>query len=101
MPRTHASLKGDLYDVIINATSAGHKGAVPRLPGQLLAPGGDCYDLSYNKAHEAFAAWARDQGARVNADGLGMLVEQAAVGFELWRGVRPETASVLKELRAG
>jgi len=100
-PRTHASLKGDLYDVIVNATSTGHQGFMPKLPGQLLATGGACYDLSYGMAHEPFADWARAQGAARIADGLGMLVEQAAVSFALWRGVRPETAPVLKALRAG
>ncbi|AXQ27221.1 shikimate dehydrogenase [Solimonas sp. K1W22B-7] len=99
VPRTHASLKGDLYDLVINATSVGHQGAAPRLPGQLLAPGGACYDLSYGPAHAPFAAWARSQGAALVADGLGMLVEQAAVSFELWRGVRPQTAGVVEELR--
>ena len=100
-PRTHAALKGDLYDVIVNAVSTGHQGFMPKMPGQLLAPGGACYDLSYGQAHEPFAAWARAQGAARIADGLGMLVEQAAVSFALWRGVRPETAGVLKALRAG
>ena len=99
-PCTHIALKGDRFDLIINATSAGHQGEAPRLPGQLLADGGACYDLSYGKAHEPFAAWARSQGARRIADGLGMLVEQAAASFALWRGRRPETAAVIGELRA-
>jgi shikimate dehydrogenase len=98
-PCTHAALKGDRFDLIIHATSAGHSGALPRLPGQLLAGGGECYDLSYGRAHAPFAAWAKDQGARVIADGLGMLVEQAAESFALWRGVRPQTAEVLASLR--
>lgn len=98
-PCTHLALKGDLFDVIINATSAGHDGRAPRLPGQLLAAGGVCYDLSYGKAFAPFADWARGQQAALVADGLGMLVEQAAVSFELWRGVRPVTAGVLQALR--
>jgi shikimate dehydrogenase len=98
-PCTHLALKGDLFDVIINATSAGHDGRAPRLPGQLLAEGGVCYDLSYGKAFLPFADWARAQRATLVADGLGMLVEQAAVSFELWRGVRPVTAGVLQALR--
>lgn len=100
VPRTHLSLKGDRYDLIINATSAGHSGQMPRLPGQLLADGGACYDLSYGGAFAPFEAWAREQKARRISDGLGMLVEQAAAAFELWRGVRPDTAPVLAALRA-
>ena len=99
VPRTHLSLKGDEYDLIINATSAGHTGAMPRLPGQLLAKGGAAYDLSYGSAHAPFAAWARSQGAVVIADGLGMLVAQAAEAFALWRGIKPELAPVLACLR--
>ena len=99
-PRTHLALKGDQYDLIINATSAGHSGAVPRLPEQLLAAGGEVYDLSYGKAHAPFAEWARAQHAARIADGLGMLVEQAASAFALWRGTRPDTAATLAALRA-
>lgn len=100
VPRTHLALKGDSYDLIINATSAGHAGAMLRLPGQLLAAGGACYDLSYGAAHAPFAAWAKSQAAACLADGLGMLVAQAAEAFTLWRGQRPETALVLAALRA-
>ncbi len=99
VPRTHLALKGDTYDLIINATSAGHSGAMPRLPGQLLAKGGAVYDLSYGAAHAPFASWAKSQGAGVIADGLGMLVAQAAEAFALWRGLRPELAPVLACLR--
>jgi shikimate dehydrogenase len=99
VPRTHVALKGDRYDVIINATSAGHDGALPILPGALLAEGGDCYDLSYGAASQPFCNWARSQKAARSSDGLGMLVEQAASSFERWRGVRPQTAPVLAELR--
>lgn len=99
VPRTHVALKGDRYDVIVNATSAGHAGSLPMLPGQLLAEGGDCYDLSYGAASQPFCKWARSQNAARQADGLGMLVEQAASSFERWRGVRPDTAPVLAELR--
>jgi len=99
VPRTHLALKGDRYDLIINATSAGHSGQMPRLPGQLLADGGACYDLSYGTAFEPFRRWAETQKAARVSDGLGMLVEQAASAFELWRGVRPQTADVLNSLR--
>lgn len=99
VPRTHLSLKGDRYDLVINATSAGHANTMPRLPGQILAEGGVCYDLSYGAAAEPFCTWARAQGAALQADGLGLLVEQAAAAFDLWRGVRPDTAPVLAALR--
>ena len=98
-PATHIALKGDTFDLIINATSAGHSGGMPRMPGQLLAEGGTCYDLSYGKAFEPFAAWACTQGAVRVSDGLGMLVEQAAAAFEIWRGVKPETKTVLQRVR--
>lgn len=98
-PRTHLALKGDRYDLILNATSAGHAGTMPLLPGPLLAAGGACYDLSYGDAHAPFAAWAHAQGAHRIADGLGMLVEQAAGSFQRWRGLRPQTGPVLAELR--
>jgi shikimate dehydrogenase len=99
LPRTHLALKGDSFDLILNATSAGHTGEMPRLPGQLLAPGGVCYDLSYGTAFAPFAAWARAQGAAAVHDGLGMLVEQAAAAFALWFGQRPDTRAVLAALR--
>lgn len=99
VPRTHLALKGDQYDLIINATSAGHAGAMPRLPGQVLARSGAAYDLSYGAAHEPFKTWAEAQGAAIIADGLGMLVAQAAEAFALWRGIQPELAPVLACLR--
>lgn len=99
-PRTHATLKGDQFDLIINATSAGHSGVMPRMPSHLLVAGGACYDLTYGAAHAPFRAWAEAQGATRIADGLGMLVEQAAEAFELWRGVRPATEPVLTAIRA-
>jgi len=98
-PCTHYALKGDSFDLILNATAAGHEGEVPRLPPGLFAPGALAYDLNYGKAAEPFLQWARSQGAASYADGLGMLVEQAAEAFLLWRGVRPDTAPVLVELR--
>jgi shikimate dehydrogenase len=98
-PSTHIALKGDRFDLIINATSAGLNGEVPRLPPGLLAEGGACYDMSYGKAFEPFRNWALAQGAGVVADGLGMLVEQAASSFELWHGKRPKTAPIIERLR--
>lgn len=99
-PCTHIALKGDRFDLIVNATSVGHTGAFLKLPGQLLAEGGACYDLSYGKAFAPFAAWAKSQGAQRVADGIGMLVEQAALSHQFWRGVLPKTAPVIEALRS-
>jgi shikimate dehydrogenase len=96
---THIALKGEAFDVVINATSAGLAGTTPRLPAGLLADGGACYDLSYGKAFEPFRDWALMQGARVVADGVGMLVEQAAGAFALWHGRVPKTGPVIARLR--
>jgi shikimate dehydrogenase len=96
---THLALKGERFDLVINATSAGHDGQVPRLPAGLLEPGAACYDMTYGKAFEPFRAWALAQGARRIADGVGMLVEQAASSFELWHGRRPDTAPVIEQVR--
>lgn len=101
-PCTFLALKGDRYDLVINATSAGHSAQAPVLPSGLLEPDAVAYDLSYGPAFAPFAAWAQAQGLPVH-DGLGMLVAQAVEAFERWRGVRPEPAvalAVLNELRA-
>lgn len=99
LPRTHMTLKGDRYDLVINATSVGHQGQVPRLPPGLLADGAACYDLNFGRAHAPLRDWARAQGAARIADGLGMLVEQAAASHALWRGARPPTAAIIARLR--
>jgi shikimate dehydrogenase len=96
---THLALKGDQFDLVINATSAGQHGEVPRLAEGLLAARATCYDLSYGTAFEPFRSWAIKAGAERIADGLGMLVEQAASSFEAWRGVRPATRPVIARLR--
>lgn len=92
-------LRGETFDVIVNATSASLAGEAPRLPSGIFAPGALAYDMMYSSADTAFMAWARAQGATRIRDGLGMLVEQAAESFLVWRGVRPDTASVLATLR--
>ncbi|RIJ06919.1 shikimate dehydrogenase [Pseudomonas sp. 91RF] len=87
-------------DVIINATSASLTGDVPPIAESLIEPGQTlCYDMMYGKEPTAFCCWASEHGAGVVMDGLGMLAEQAAEAFFLWRGVRPDTAPVLAELR--
>lgn len=94
-----AELQGERFDLIINATSASLQGEVPPLPGYLLKAGACCYDMMYGARPTAFLRWAAEQGARQTVDGLGMLVEQAAESFFIWRGVRPETAPVIAVLR--
>ena len=96
------ALAGESFDVVINATSASIAGEVPPLPHGVFAPGAFAYDMMYGKgAAEGtpFLAWARSHGAARAADGLGMLIEQAAEAFFVWRGVRPDTASVFSMLR--
>lgn len=90
---------GDLaFDLVINATSAGLEGGMPQLPDKLFAPGAIAYDMVYGR-DTPFMVFARQQGARA-VDGLGMLVEQAAESFFIWRGVRPDTAPVIAQLRS-
>lgn len=92
-------LDGRSFDLILNATAAGLRGEIPPLPDGLLAEEGWCYDLMYADEPTAFVRWGRNHGAARALDGLGMLVEQAAASFELWRGVRPQTGPVIRALR--
>lgn len=89
---------GAMYDVLINGTSASLAGAGVPVAAAALAPGALALDMMYGPAARPFLDWARAQGAQAR-DGLGMLVEQAAEAFELWRGVKPDTAPVLAALR--
>ena len=86
------------FDLVINATSAGLDRQLPPLPVRAFAPGALAYDMVYGEAARPFLAHALALGARRAVDGLGMLVEQAAESFCLWRGVRPPTAPVLAQL---
>ncbi len=94
------ALEGRYFDLVINATAAGLKGEVPPIPRSVFQRGGRCYDMMYGAGDTAFVSWARVAGAAQAVDGLGMLVEQAAESFYLWRGVRPATTSVIADLRA-
>jgi shikimate dehydrogenase len=87
------------FDAVINATSASLSGDLPPLPEHLLTEDAWAYDLMYAAQPTPFMQWASAHGARV-ADGLGMLVEQAAESFSIWRGVRPQTAPVIEAIRA-
>ncbi len=86
------------FDLVINATSAGVKGETPPYPEHAISNKTICYDLSYSMRATPFSSWAKEQGAAKSYMGWGMLVEQAAESFYLWRGVRPDTATVLKQL---
>ncbi|HEY5644700.1 MAG TPA: shikimate dehydrogenase [Pseudomonadales bacterium] len=86
------------FDLVINATSAGLGGRVPGISGSVVE-GAFCYDMMYGR-ETAFCRWALSAGARAAEDGLGMLVGQAALAFELWRGVRPDAEPVRRALRA-
>ena len=100
--RAYNDLSGSAFDLIINSTSASLQGMVPPLPGSVFAQGCVAYDLVYAAGGTTpFLDRARERGAAVTSDGLGMLVEQAAESFFIWRGVRPDTAPVLAMLRAG
>lgn len=92
-------LAGQCYDLILNGTSASLAGDLPPLPAGVLANGGHCYDMMYGSSPTAFVEWGLAAGGVV-ADGLGMLVEQGAEAFFIWRGVRPDTRPVLDALRA-
>lgn len=96
----YEDLAGQCFDVVINGTSASLSGDLPPLPDTLLAPGAVCYDMMYSAEPTVFLRWARAHGALQVADGLGMLVGQAAQAFALWRGVTPTTAEVIAMLRA-
>lgn len=91
-------LEGD-FDLVVNSTSASLAGEVPPLPVTAISADTLCYDMMYQKGLTPFLAWAGMQGACVIADGTGMLVEQAAESFFLWRGIRPDTGPVLRAVR--
>jgi shikimate dehydrogenase len=86
------------HDVVLNASASSLQAAPVPVPAAVLAPGALAVDLMYGAAAQPFLAWAEGAGARAR-DGLGMLVEQAAEAFFVWRGVRPQTAPVLQALR--
>jgi shikimate dehydrogenase len=94
------ALDGQRFDLVINGTAASLAGAALALPDTLEVTGGFAYDLVYAREPTPFMRWAESRGASGTADGLGMLVEQAAESFYVWRGVRPETAPVIAALRA-
>ena len=92
-------LENQRFDLIVNATSASLRGDVPLIPIGVVDSMTTCYDMAYGVGDTAFVAWAKRLGAGRTEQGWGMLVEQAAEAFELWRGVRPDTAPVLAALK--
>ncbi|MFM2403967.1 MAG: shikimate dehydrogenase [Pseudomonadota bacterium] len=86
------------FDLVINATSASLSGALPPLPATAFRAGGSAYELAYGKGRTPFLQLARAAGVQGGADGVGMLVEQAAEAFAWWRGVRPSTTAVIDRL---
>lgn len=88
----------DVFDLVINGTAASLSGELPPIPASAVNAA-VCYDMMYSKTDTVFMAWAKNHNAKQVWDGLGMLVEQAAESFYLWRGVRPDTRSVIKQVR--
>ena len=96
---SYNNLSENKFDVLINGTSLSLAGKLPPIPNNILKEHACCYDLMYSSEPTVFMRWAKEQGAAKILDGLGMLVEQAAEGFFIWHGVKPETAPVLNALR--
>jgi len=87
------------FDLILNATSASLQDTIPPIPPSVIGPTTLCYDMAYGKGDTAFTRWAKNAGAGRAETGWGMLVEQAAESFFLWRGVRPDTKPVLEAVK--
>ncbi|MGD8567055.1 MAG: shikimate dehydrogenase [Gammaproteobacteria bacterium] len=92
-------LENESFDVVINATSASLSGELPPIPASAVNQAEMVYDMMYAARPTAFLQWALQQGAKRISDGLGMLVEQAAESFFIWRNAKPETAMVIKSVR--
>jgi shikimate dehydrogenase len=91
------TLNGQTFDLILNATAASLHNQLPPLPDTALKPNGNCYDLAYGSQPTPFVKWGQQHGAVISVDGIGMLIEQAAEAFLIWRGVRPETESLISD----
>ncbi|MGH1463671.1 MAG: shikimate dehydrogenase [Neptuniibacter sp.] len=94
------TLPEECFDLVINGTAASLQGEVPPIPESVLAEGAWCYDMMYSAEPTAFCQWASKNGAEKVMDGLGMLVEQAAASFQIWRGVEPDSQAVIGKMRS-
>jgi shikimate dehydrogenase len=92
-------LDATAFDLVINGTSLGLEGKLPPISKAVISSACCCYDMVYADSDTVFVRWARDNGAVLALDGLGMLVEQAAESFAIWHGLRPQTLSVISQLR--
>lgn len=92
-------LDGKSFDIVINGTSASLQGELPPIPGTIFNRHACSYDMMYGAQDTVFMQWSKDKGAKKVFDGLGMLVEQAAEAFYIWRGVTPETVPVIQRIR--
>lgn len=97
---SYDTIKNSQFDLILNATSASLTGKLPPLEANILAENGCCYDLAYANQATAFVKWGHIHNAKKSIDGLGMLVEQAAEAFYLWREIRPETKKIIALLNS-
>jgi shikimate dehydrogenase len=91
-------LEGPPFDLIVNGTSASLQGEMPEMPPGLVGAETVCYDMAYGRGHTPFTLWAQALKSKYTFKGWGMLVEQAAASFSLWRGIRPDTRAVLAAL---
>jgi len=96
---SYEALAGQSYDLIINGTSTSLQGKIPPLADGLITQNGWCYDMMYANTATPFMQWAKNQGATNILDGLGMLVEQAAESFYIWRKIKPNTASIIQHVK--
>ena len=92
-------LDATAFDLVINGTSLSLEGKLPPISEAVISSACCCYDMMYGDDDTVFVSWARDHGAMLALDGLGMLVEQAAESFAIWHGLRPQTQSVILQLR--
>lgn len=99
LARSYEQLAGEKFDIVINGTSASLTDELPPLPANLLNANACCYDLMYGAEPTVFLKWALENGAAKIADGLGMLIGQAAEAFYLWRHIRPEVVPVITAMR--
>lgn len=95
----YEELGDSAFDWVINGTSVGLQGGVPPLPETIFKNDTCCYDMVYGVGDTAFQTWAKQHGAKQAHDGLGMLVEQAAESFSIWRAIKPDTTTVIANLR--